>query len=222
MVLGFICSAGGSALFSALRIAADAGVVVRPVIFTDRDCGAGARAVAEGYQTRRIPFADRAQFSTDCAREFDAAGVRDVLLFYSRLVCAPLIDRLDVMNIHPSLLPAFKGIGAVQMAFDAGALLLGCSLHKVDTGMDSGPLRSQVVGSNLPALSIEQAQKVSYLQKVWLTLNWLEMKVVGLESSISTPDGIRSVSLATHSLSGNVLAGFRALERGSLASSEHP
>jgi len=153
------------------------------------------------------------QFSSDCAREFEAVGVRSVLLFYSRLVCEPLIDRLDVMNIHPSLLPAFKGIGAVQMAFDARALLLGCSLHKVDAGMDSGLLFSQVVCLNLPAMSIEQAHKVSFLQKVWLTLNWLEMKVAGLDSATSTHHGINSVSLATHALSGNVLSGFRALEQ---------
>lgn len=219
MVLGFICSAGGSALFSALRIAADAGIAVRPVIFTDRDCGAEASAVLAGYETRRIPFVDKVQFSSDCAREFDAAGVRNVLLFYSRLVSEPLIDRLDLMNIHPSLLPAFKGIGAVQMALDARALLLGCSLHKVDAGMDSGLIISQVVGSNLPALSIEQAQKVSYLQKVWLTLNWLEMKVAGLQTSTTTPYGVRSVSLATHALSGNILSGFRALELREFGSS---
>ncbi len=212
MVLGFICSAGGSALFSALRIAADAGLVVRPVIFTDRDCGARDSALAEGHVTRLIPFVDKAQFSADCAREFDTVGVRDVLLFYSRLIGEPLIKSLAVMNIHPSLLPAFKGIGAVQMAFDAKALLLGCSLHEVDAGMDSGPLRSQVVSANLPCWSIEQAHKVSFLQKVWLTLNWIEMKVAGFESTASIYDGIRSISLATHSLSGDVLSGFRALE----------
>jgi phosphoribosylglycinamide formyltransferase-1 len=213
MVVGFICSAGGSALFSALKIAADAGLVVRPVIFTDRDCGAEASAIAAGYENRRIPFIDKAQFSSDCAREFEVAGARNVLLFYSRVVGEPLIDCLDVMNIHPSLLPAFKGIGAVQMAFDARALLLGCSLHKVDTGMDSGLLISQVVSSNLPALSIEEAHQVSFLQKVWLTLNWLEMKVTGQESAASTFHGIHSVSLATNALSGNVLSGFRALEQ---------
>jgi phosphoribosylglycinamide formyltransferase-1 len=46
----------------------------------------------------------------------------------------------QIMNVHPSLLPSFKGLRAQKQAIDAGVKISGCTIHFVDTGVDSGPI----------------------------------------------------------------------------------
>ncbi len=65
-------------------------------------------------------------------------------------------DRL--LNIHPSLLPAFKGLDAQQQAIDAGAKLAGCSVHFVRLGMDEGPIIAQAA---VPVLAEDDAESLS-------------------------------------------------------------
>jgi phosphoribosylglycinamide formyltransferase-1 len=68
----------------------------------------------------------------------------DLLLLagYFRLLGNEIIElyRNRVMNIHPSLLPAFKGLHAQKQAFEYGVKVAGCTVHFVDEGLDSGPI----------------------------------------------------------------------------------
>jgi len=65
-------------------------------------------------------------------------------------------DRL--LNIHPSLLPAFKGLNAQQQALDAGVKIAGCSVHFVRLGMDEGPIVAQAA---VPVLPGDDAESLS-------------------------------------------------------------
>lgn len=68
----------------------------------------------------------------------------DLLLLagYFRLLGSEIIGvyRNRIMNIHPSLLPAFKGLHAQKQAFEYGVKVAGCTVHFVDEGLDSGPI----------------------------------------------------------------------------------
>lgn len=66
---------------------------------------------------------------------------------YMRLVPPELLQAFPnrVINIHPSLLPAFPGMNAQQQAWDYGVKFTGCTVHFVDEGMDTGPIIAQTV-----------------------------------------------------------------------------
>jgi phosphoribosylglycinamide formyltransferase-1 len=70
-----------------------------------------------------------------------------VLAGYMRVLTPDFIQRfpLRIINIHPSLLPAFPGVDAQQQAFDYGVKVAGCTVHFVDAGVDSGPVILQAV-----------------------------------------------------------------------------
>lgn len=91
-----------------------------------------------GFKTK---FPDEAQAETAAALK--AAGVELVCLAgFMRLVKAPLLDAFPsrILNIHPSLLPAYPGLQAWRQAVDDGAKESGCTVHYVDGGMDTGPV----------------------------------------------------------------------------------
>jgi phosphoribosylglycinamide formyltransferase-1 len=75
-----------------------------------------------------------------------------VLAGYMRMVKAPLLEAFPhrIINIHPSLLPAFPGLEAWKQALAAGAVKTGCAVHYVDAGMDTGEIIAQ---SEVPVLS---------------------------------------------------------------------
>jgi phosphoribosylglycinamide formyltransferase-1 len=76
---------------------------------------------------------------------------------FMRLLTGGFVDRWRdrLMNIHPSLLPAFPGLDTHQRALDAGALIVGCSVHFVRTEMDSGPILAQAAIGVLPGDTAE-------------------------------------------------------------------
>lgn len=61
---------------------------------------------------------------------------------YMRLLTSELLDAfpLRIVNIHPSLLPAFPGLAAQEQAWNYGVAVSGCTVHLVDSGMDTGPI----------------------------------------------------------------------------------
>lgn len=75
-----------------------------------------------------------------------------VLAGYMRVVKQPLLDAFPrrIVNIHPSLLPAFPGLEAWKQAIQAGVKTTGCTVHFVDSGIDSGEIIAQSEVSVLP------------------------------------------------------------------------
>jgi phosphoribosylglycinamide formyltransferase-1 len=101
-----------------------------------------------GFATK---FPEEAQFEVAAAMR--DAGVDFICLAgFMRLIKAPLLDAFPqrVINIHPSLLPAFPGLDAWKQALDAGVAETGCTVHYVDAGMDTGP---HILQAKVPVLA---------------------------------------------------------------------
>ena len=104
------------------------------------------RARAAGIPTAVFPLAehpDRKARDLAIAEWLQARGVRLVVLAgYMALLTPGFLGRFPgaVLNVHPSLLPAFPGLGAVQQAVDYGAQVFGVTVHLVDEGIDTGPI----------------------------------------------------------------------------------
>jgi len=93
------------------------------------------------YRTRMEPEAE--ERAATLLRE---AGCELVILAgYMRMIKQPLLEAFPhrIINIHPSLLPAFPGLEAWKQALAAGVAETGCTVHWVDAGMDTGPIIAQ-------------------------------------------------------------------------------
>lgn len=174
MRLGVIGSSGGSALASASECLISAGKSIEWVVITDRECGLEAWAKSKGHVVHRLDYRDADTFSSEAYKIFRNANCQDVLLFYTRRVALPLIEKLRVWNIHPALLPSFKGLHGVRDAMAAGVRLFGATLHRVDADLDTGKIIAQVSAPLPVNCSHSQAEYLSFLQKIWLTLVWFE------------------------------------------------
>ena len=107
------------------------------------------RAAAAGVQTRVFDAAgypDREARDVAMADWVASLGVELVVLAgYMQLVSPSFLARFPdrVINVHPALLPAFPGLGAIQQAIDEGVKVFGVTIHLVDEGVDSGAILVQ-------------------------------------------------------------------------------
>ncbi|SES00411.1 phosphoribosylglycinamide formyltransferase [Salipaludibacillus aurantiacus] len=91
-------------------------------------------------------FDGKAAFEEAILKELRARGIELLVLAgYMRLVGRTLLKEYEgrIINIHPSLLPAFPGLDAIGQAFDARVKISGITIHFVDEGMDTGPIIAQ-------------------------------------------------------------------------------
>jgi phosphoribosylglycinamide formyltransferase 1 len=110
------------------------------------DAPALARAAARGVHTavfERSAYPDRESRDIAMADWLTERGVGLVVLAgYMALLSDPFLDRFEgaVINVHPSLLPAFPGLHAIEQALGYGVKVFGVTVHLVDAGVDSGPV----------------------------------------------------------------------------------
>lgn len=113
-----------------------------PILEKARAFGVPALALPTSqYKTRLEP-----EIESQLANVLYDAGVELLVLAgYMRMVKAPLLERFKgrIVNIHPSLLPAFPGLDAWRQALIAGVRWTGCTVHWVDAGMDTGGILAQ-------------------------------------------------------------------------------
>jgi phosphoribosylglycinamide formyltransferase-1 len=110
--------------------------------------------VAPGpFRTKMAPEAEE-----ELVRLLRGAGVDFVVLAgFMRVIKEPLLNAFPgrILNIHPSLLPAFRGLEAWRQAVEAGVPEAGCTVHLVDAGVDTGKILGQIRVPVLPGDTAE-------------------------------------------------------------------
>ncbi len=157
--LGVLGSGSGSNMQS-IQDAIEAGTLDAEivVVLTDvPDAGILARAARHkipGILVDHAPFKTKLEGKAEeevirILREYAVDTV--VLAGYMRIVKPGLLNAFPqrVLNIHPALLPAFPGLHGWTQALEYGAKVAGCTVHFVDTGVDSGPI---ILQASVPVL----------------------------------------------------------------------
>jgi len=150
LTLGVLVSGRGSNLAAIVEAIACGKLpaVVGVVLSNKKDAQALQRAGdAPTYFVDPAGYADRSEYDGALVNLLKAHEVDLVVLAgYMRWVTPVLIEpyRHRIINIHPSLLPAFPGLHAQRQALEHGAKVTGCTVHFVDETMDQGPIIAQV------------------------------------------------------------------------------
>lgn len=172
MRVAVVASSGGS-VFAHLReiLSARDAAANEYFVVTDRPCGIESYCQKNNVACQRIEEPDNVHFSQRAGDWLgEQGGVDFVLLFFLRLVTPELFTRFPTFNIHPSLLPAFRGFGPLAKALDARARFVGATLHLVNAQADAGAIVAQVCMPLLGNETVEKLEKYSFIQKVYLAL----------------------------------------------------
>ena len=152
-----LISGGGSNMAAIVRTAqrddwaGALGARIAGVISNQPGAGGVELAAGHGIATAVIDhkeFADRETFDTALAAAIDRHQPALVVLAgFMRILTPAFVDRYAgrLINIHPSLLPAFPGLHTHQRAIDAGCRIAGATVHQVTSKLDHGPILEQAV-----------------------------------------------------------------------------
>lgn len=153
MKLAVLISGRGSNLQSLIDACADDSypAEIALVLSNKADAYGLERAKAADIPTRVLShkdFEDRETFDAAMTEAIEASGAELVCLAgFMRLLSDGFVDHWKdrLINIHPSLLPSFKGLHVQERAIEAGARFSGCTVHYVRPAMDEGPIIAQAV-----------------------------------------------------------------------------
>jgi len=116
-------------------------------------------------------YQNKVAFETEIVKELESRSVDFIVLAgYMRLIGPTILNHYPrrMINIHPSLLPAFPGLDAIGQALDAGVKVSGVTIHYIDAGMDTGEIIAQEAVKVTPGMTKEDLQTT--IQKIEHTL----------------------------------------------------
>lgn len=164
-LLGVLASGSGTNFDAIARAIAegrlDAQIAV--VVCNNPDAGVVALAADHGIECVIVDhraFADRDSFDAAVIAALVERGVEWVVMAgWMRLVTEAFIATFEprILNIHPSLLPSFRGLRAVEQALEAGVKITGVTVHHVVPAVDSGPIVAQAA---VPVLAGDTAHSL--------------------------------------------------------------
>ena len=156
MKLGVMCSGNGTNFEN---------IVTNPIcnkhevvlmIHNTKKCGAIERAAKWGIPHVRIPHKNE----DDMIKLFEVYNVDLIILAgYMRVIKNPAAFPAPIINVHPSLLPKYKGLHAVEQAMEAGEEVTGCTVHYVNEELDGGEIIKQGEVPIMPDDTVESLTK---------------------------------------------------------------
>ena len=157
MRLGIMCSGNGTNFENIVRTCKEDEVVL--MIHNRKKCGAAKRAEKLGIPHVNIKSAEEEQI----IKLFQAWRVDLIVLAgWMRIISSQFIQSFPnkIINLHPSLLPKYKGLHAIEQALNSGDDITGCTVHYVTEELDSGEIILQSEVPILPDDTIQSLTKV--------------------------------------------------------------
>ena len=182
MRLGVMCSGNGTNFEN---------IVTNPIcnkhevvlmIHNTKQCGAIARAAKYGVPHVRVPHKDE-----DKMIELFKAWRVDLIILagYMRVLKNPSKFPCPIINVHPSLLPKYKGLHAVEQAMESGDEVTGCTVHYVNEELDGGEIIKQGEVPIMPDDTVESLTKaIQRMEYGILPAAIEEIKTVSLSQHI--------------------------------------
>ncbi len=196
--VGILISGSGSNMIALVEATFDlfAQQATSGVDLVNPDAGGLTRAEAMGVATRAVDHrnfgGDRAAFDAMLHRELTREGCDFVACAgFMRIMTDGFVQQWQgrMLNIHPSLLPLFKGLDTHARALEAGVAIHGCTVHEVMPELDSGPILGQAA---VPVLPMDTPQTLA--ARVLVQEHRLYATV--LASFVQDPDAARRSPVA--------------------------
>lgn len=164
--VAILISGGGSNMVALVRAMQSGTVAADPalVLSNDPDAGGLTKAAELGVPTAVVDhraYPDRPAFEDALHAELTAAGADVICLAgFMRILTPGFVARWEgrMLNIHPSLLPKYKGLHTHQRALDAGDTEAGCTVHLVTAALDDGPILGK---ARVPVLPDDTAETLA-------------------------------------------------------------
>jgi phosphoribosylglycinamide formyltransferase-1 len=208
--VGVLISGRGSNMAALIEAAAasDYPAEIALVVSNEPDAPGLAYAASKRIATAVIDhrrFVDREAFAGAIDEALQAAKIEIVCLAgFMRLLATPFVEkwRGRMLNVHPSLLPAFKGLDTHARALVAGVKIHGCSVHFVAPELDSGPI---IIQAAVPVLEADSAETLAARvlkeeHRIYpMALRWLAEGRLRIEGNRVTVSGAATQDAAVHS-----------------------
>lgn len=161
MKIGIIFSGAGYGVYDALNILLNKNLLTKNEIkiLVSRNCIAYERAIKENFTVRKIDFMDRDVFCIEAYNYFKDCNF--VILNFGKIVTSELYSKIFTVNLHPSILPSFKGANSLEDQLKNNVKFSGVTMHMVNGILDSGKIISQCI------IPVPYNSKINFLKKVY-------------------------------------------------------
>ena len=151
--LGIMCSGNGTNFENIVRSCSEHEVML--MIHNKKKCGAAKRAAKFGINHCYVSHKNE----DEMVKLFEAWNVDLIILAgYMRVLKNPSAFPCPIINVHPSLLPKYKGLHAVEQAMESGDKITGCTVHYVNEELDGGEIIKQ---AEVPIFETDTAEELT-------------------------------------------------------------